>query len=329
MSWDNNMMVDKFGKMVDEQKRYGSDLSNIISFDEFDRIIEKNRELLDFLGDSACRSPITNIIDENTYILTADFLIATSKTLESISACCRLGSFADSNMLIRKYKDDIFLYLYIIETSNNRKGLIDKELNEILGEKMTEEKFIEAITLSFSIQSLGIRKDQQDKAIDAWFNNNAESGEFYRLLDIKNYLNYLKRNKLVESCITKHGLENMWKLMSRKQNNYTHSNDRSFLIDNIISFNESEKVEFLLKHVHRDITYITSYFLVVLILIKPDYISSFDYVNFLEVGMTPPEGSQYWVASIVQDYLDEFVVEIHPDLKAYLRDNNPYGMEIE
>lgn len=323
------MTGEEFAKLVEEHKKHANDLRKIISFSDFDKIIEKNSELLSFFGDIACGRPITNIINDKTYILTADFLIAASKTLKSISTCCQLGNFADANMLIRKYRDDMFLYLFIIEASNNRKGLTEIELNEILAGGMVEDKFLEAITLTFSIESSGIRKDQQDKAVDAWFNNSAENGAFYRFLDIKNYLKYLLNNMLVKNCIEKYGLENMWKDLSRKQNNYTHNNGRSFLNDNLISFHESKKAKFLLENVYKDITFITSYFLVILILIKPDYISSLDCISYLDEGITPPEDCQYWVASIVQDYLDEFIVKIHPDLKKYLKDNNPCGMKIE
>lgn len=58
--------------------------------------------------------------------------------------------------------------------------------------------------------------------------------------------------------------------------------------------------------------------LAMLILIQPEYIASFDYIHFLENGISPPENSQYWVASIVQEYIDEFVINIHPDLKSIM-----------
>ena len=121
-----------------------------------------------------------------------DFLLSASKTLESISVCCHLGSFADANTLVRKYRDDIFLYLYIIEASINRKGLTAKEQDDILNGEMTIDKFLEVITLTFSILSSSDRKDKHDNAVDAWFDNTAENGNFRKMLDIKNYIDYLR-----------------------------------------------------------------------------------------------------------------------------------------
>lgn len=321
------MTKDEFDEIAEDGKCM-IDLANIISFDEFNKVIYKTNNLLDFLGDSACRSPIINIVSDRTYILNGEFLFATSNTLKSIDACCRIGCFADANMLIRKYRDDLFLYLYIIETSNNFKGLTEEEFNKIVAGEMTEEKLIKIVMLTFTVMSSGIRKDKEDKAVDAWFNNAIRSKKYKNCIDICNYIEYLKRNKLIKDCIEKYNLKEKWKDLGRRQNNYTHNNGRRFLTDNIISYNESKKSEILLNQVYEDIATITSYFLIVLILIKPEYISSFDYVDFLDVGMQPPSGSQYWVASIVQDYLDEFVIKIDSDIKEYLRDNNPYGMKI-
>ena len=135
-------------------------------------------------------------------------------------------------------------------------------------------------------------------------------------------------NGLVNACIIKHGLESKRNELGLKQNNYVHNNGRSFLTDNEVSYNDNKRTAMLLRHVHEDITFVTSYFLTVLILIKPDYISSSDYIDFLDIGITPPNDCQYLVASIVQEYIDEFVVKIHPDLKAYLNKNNPCGMRI-
>lgn len=202
------------------------------------------------------------------------------------------------------------------------------EYKEIMDGEMTEEKFLKLITLTYAIQSSGIRKEKDDKAVDAWFNNIAGHREFYRYIDIENYVGYLKRNDLVKDCIEKYGLENIRKELGRKQNDYTHNNGIRFLSDNLITFYKNKEAELLLEDIQKDIAFITSYFLTILILIKPKHISSVDYIYYMEEGITPPEDSQYWVAPIVQDYLDEFIVKISPNLKLYLKDNNPYGMKI-
>ena len=313
-------------EQVKEWETFTSNLSNRISFDA---TIEKTLELLDFLSESALRNPVINIANNRTSILTGDFLLATSKTLMSISSCCKQGCFADANMLARKYRDDLFLYLYIIEADNKKIGLTEDELHEIIGDGIDPEKFVEAVTVTMGIISSGIRKEDQNHAVDAWFDNSAKSGKYYKLLDINNYLRFLKGNPLVSDCIKQHGLEESWQRLGRKQNNYTHNNGRSFLTDNILTYYNFEKSKTLLEQVSDDVTFITSFFLTILILIRPDYIASDDYVDYLDCDLVPPDGCQYWVAPIVQEYISTFVVSLNHDLSKYLRENNPYGMLID
>lgn len=44
------------------------------------------------------------------------------------------------------------------------------------------------------------------------------------------------------------------------------------------------------------------------------YMMSTDYVNYLDEGMTPPEDSQYWVASFIQDAFDKWIKPNRPDI---------------
>ncbi|MEA4873400.1 MAG: hypothetical protein VB076_11410 [Synergistaceae bacterium] len=320
-------MSDK--ERINKRDTYTTNLSDRISFDAFDAIIENTLELLDFLGESAQQKPVINLANNCTSILTGDFLFATSKTLMSISSCCRQGCFADANILARKYRDDLFLYLYIIEADNKNICLTEDELNEIIGNRVDPEKFVDAVTVTMGIIFSGIRKEDQNHVVDAWFDNSAESGRYYKLLDINNYLSFLKRNPLVGDCIKEYGLEESWKKLGRKQNNYTHNNGRSFLTDNILTYDNFEKSEALLEQVSDDVTFITSFFLTILILIKPDYIASNEYAYYLDCDLVPPDGCQYWVAPIVQEYINNYVVSLNNGLGKYLRENNPYCMLID
>lgn len=58
-------------------------------------------------------------------------------------------------------------------------------------------------------------------------------------------------------------------------------------------------------------------------------ISSTDYINHLDCNLEPPEDSQYFIASFIQDFIDSKVSKLHPELKQYLKDNNINGMKIE
>lgn len=44
------------------------------------------------------------------------------------------------------------------------------------------------------------------------------------------------------------------------------------------------------------------------------YMMSSDYIDHLECGMTPPEGSQYWVSSFFQYAFSEILMTVRPDI---------------
>lgn len=53
--------------------------------------------------------------------------------------------------------------------------------------------------------------------------------------------------------------------------------------------------------------------------LNPHYMMSSDYVDALDCGMTPMEGSQYWVATHVTDVFKKYVAPNRPDVAEYMR----------
>ena len=53
--------------------------------------------------------------------------------------------------------------------------------------------------------------------------------------------------------------------------------------------------------------------------LKGHYMSSSDYVDALECGMTPEYDSQYWVAPFVQEVFDEIIAKERPDIAATIK----------
>lgn len=55
--------------------------------------------------------------------------------------------------------------------------------------------------------------------------------------------------------------------------------------------------------------------------LNPHYMMSSDYVDALDVGAQPEEGSQYWVASYVKEVFDKFIVTKRPDVAEFMRNH--------
>jgi hypothetical protein len=52
---------------------------------------------------------------------------------------------------------------------------------------------------------------------------------------------------------------------------------------------------------------------------KQHYMSSSDYVDYLECGLTPEPDSQYWVAGFIQEAFDHFVTKRRPDVASIVK----------
>ncbi len=61
--------------------------------------------------------------------------------------------------------------------------------------------------------------------------------------------------------------------------------------------------------------------MIILILINPPLISSSDYVDALTVGIEPEDGSQYYIAPFIQEFINDTVKKVNPELKKFLIDN--------
>lgn len=312
----------------DEYVRVKANITALTCFTNFKESISINEEFLGNISELIFGKPLMCLTKKGTHILYSAFFESAIKTLNSITACCCYGCFADANVLTRKYRDDLFLYLFIIEVLNNRKSLTEEEISEILMGEMNPEKFFNMVMATKKILEEGSRKDDNDKAVDAWFDNAASIGKFKKQLSIENYLKYLTCNTQIKRCISEHVLDLTWENIRQRLNNYTHNNGKKYLLHNLLDSSSEEDIKDCLLGISQDISFITSVFLVILILIKPELIMATDYVDYLDAGLQSPEDSQYWVAPFIQEYINCSILRLHPELKAFLKNNNKYGMQI-
>ena len=57
------------------------------------------------------------------------------------------------------------------------------------------------------------------------------------------------------------------------------------------------------------------------------YFMSSDYVDYLDVGMTPEEDSQYWVAPFIQEVYTEIIKKYRPDIAIEIKDKTEMKLE--
>lgn len=169
-----------------------------------------------------------------------------------------------------------------------------------------------------------------EKAVSAWFSNSVSSLErpIRRKLEFENYMRTLKQNKDISKVIAEYELMDYWETLRKRLNDYVHSNGDSITRQNLIS-GDNTNLEAHLKNINTRTSYISTFFITILLMIESSLISSSDYIDYLDCNIKPPVDSQYLVAPFIQEFIDNKVSKLHPELKKYLIDNNINGMNIE
>ena len=300
-------------------------------FNNFSIKLEKLMEFLNFLSVLIISRGkiITCISGTKVHIFKTELLDSSVKTLNSIKYCCMSGSFSDANVLVRKYRDDLILFLYIIDVLNNRRYLEKEQISEIVVDEIDADKLIKLIELMYNIAVNGCTKNDDDKIVDAWFDCEIHnlSAKQRGKLSFGNYMKYLKSTKAIDEVIKNYSLELNWGKIQRKLNDYTHNNGRTYTQHNLMTICLTD-IGICFNQIISSLNFITAFFMVLLILIDPILIGSTDYIDCLDLGLTPAEDSQYLIAPFVQEFIDEYINKINPDLKTFLKHHTKYGMLI-
>ncbi|MCA0347865.1 MAG: hypothetical protein LCH35_01245 [Bacteroidetes bacterium] len=271
-------------------------------FKKFNIEFQQNSGFLDNLSKLIAISGriIMFISNKGFYTINTALLENSIHTLESIKMCSSLGNFADANTLIRKLRDDLLLYVFIISNTNKRRFTSNSNLTE------------------------------DEKAVEAWLNNTVKEldNKTKKKLSYENYMKYLKQDPNIEKILKSYQLENYWSYLTTKLNDYVHNNGLQFTLHNVIKSNITH-ININLINVNIRTSFIITFFLILILMTESSLLSSGDAIDYLEEDLEIPEGCQYEIAPFIQKYIDEKVIKIHPELKQFLKDNNSHGMTIE
>ncbi|MBZ4189323.1 DUF5677 domain-containing protein [Niabella beijingensis] len=311
------MESDFFSEMqigdTENYKKFVADFDKSTAFlDDLSNLIDYNGRIISFFTDDGIHYFNTCLLDNAV------------QTLQSIKLCCSIGSFADANTLIRKLRDDLVMFVYIRRVIDQRKPFVETDLQDV--DLTDADKLLE----SFSKMRINPDLTDDEKAVAAWLSNKVSELPWAikkRTLSYENYMIFLAQHSGINEILAAYNLQNYWEQLRQKLNNYVHNNGQQFSAINIIRPGD-ENVDAYLKNVYIRTSYITTFFLVLIIMVDATLISSSDMIDYLDSGKEPPENCQYEVAPFIQEYIDKEVVRLHPELKQYLKDNNGYGMKI-
>lgn len=156
--------------------------------------------------------------------------------------------------------------------------------------------------------------------IDNW-RSGKETIPEYRV--ISKYIKDSEKLKPITELLQR---DKLYKEIRERCNDHTHYN----FYHNLLLNDNQIHLETRVKAINRfqsDLTAIFVQHFSYLFYLNDHYMMSSDYDAYLDMGMTPEENSQYWVAPFIQNTFDNYVKVFSPDLATVIKDKT--GMELK
>jgi len=156
--------------------------------------------------------------------------------------------------------------------------------------------------------------------INNWFIGNKKLPEYAKMN------RYIKSHKKLEPLNKIIDFDGRYKKIRENCNNHVHYNSFEIMLSNDNEVINKNRIK-LLDQLSSDVLNVVILHIACIILIDQHYIMASDYIDSLELGMTPEEGSQYLVAPYVQNMLNVTIKKYRKDIEKVIKENT--DMEIE
>lgn len=251
------------------------------------KIINELKELEKFLGDFGFltygRDLVFGISDRTPILFSLNSVMTSLElTMGNVIVCCECACIADASTLLRKYRDDLFFYLYVSVYNS-----LDADSEK--GKCMASQ-------------------------IIRWLNNDLADFRISHVLKAVAIAPQLK------DAVIRYHLKESFQKISDHLNNYVHGNGQAYYNRNVNAYRDNELTTEL-KELGNYARYMTVVFLLLLIMCSPLSVMSTDYIDCLDLHISPPEDSQYWVAPFVERFIKENIAYIDANCLDYLRGN--------
>lgn len=290
------------------------DVSSIVDFSNLIKIINISKDIFEILS-----FEIGTFIkasydegDEKIYFLSPKFFDSTSNTLRSILVCSKIGNVIDSHVLIRKLRDDLFQWLFILSTIES--------VDRISRESSEKDSSVAELRLNLN------------EKIMVWFKNTLHH-ENNRKLRYSHYEYSKYKTELINhdvniNVLFKEYFEPVFKNLM-DLDNYVHGNGQKYVHGNMFEYRETQSFHDHISSLQTKLEDLMLCFLSTLMLISPELLLSSDYFDCIDSGQNPDQKARTTIAPIFQDYFDEYVKPSNSDLIKFLNKSNRHKMLIE
>lgn len=277
--------------LIIEARGLGMDYYSHEVFDVLDDLMA----FYDFLSDTSFSMDNSTIV---TGIVSINYNIYSSilGTIESIKILSYAGRLNDVFALLRKLEDAILTSLYI-------NILVKEDLDKIVE---TDKSIV-------NIWDESIARTWTNETTSLWRNKEIET--------VKNRIGNIdpKLDKLLKKSTNS---------FRQECNNNVHYNSWDAFAKNDYNYIKgSRQGVILLGKVYQIILELFTYHFSFTYMQKPYLYSASDYVDALDMGITPEIDSQYWVASIVQNVFDEYIKKNNEEVAKYLIEKNVMNLQ--
>lgn len=208
-------------------------------------------------------------------------------TLESIGAVLKAGRINDGYSLLRKLYDSTVINVY---------------------------------TNLYLDQEYSLETDANNE-INGWLNGKNRMPE-YRIMS-----RYIKESERLKPITELLKQDDRYKKIRDRCNAHTHYNFFRYVLhnDNRMHLGQNER-EKMLGVFSQDLKDLFIQHLAYLFFLNNHYMMSSDYTDHLEMGMTPPEGSECWVSPPIQEVFNKLIKVSRPDIADTIKKHS--GMEL-
>lgn len=283
-------------------------------------------ELLDRLSEQNFSQP--KFINNKRRILCPSFGMDSSiYSLKGIVQLCEIGDVVDAFALARKIRDNLYLDLFFISESLNNKPT-NYDFSKSFADMNQEEMLEEAMKYASAVLEVE-EKNENIQNINHWLDDEYSTKDMQnsrrKYFSFDSYKrNIENKNPKLKECHDKY-LHALFAKIDNNLNNYVHSNGPSFISNEMLNMN-NDKFTKTVKDLLQLLYIVKRVFLIDLYFIDSTLFQTDDYMNAVEMGEKPVDGSQYYAIYQIVDEFQKIDNENH-ELYIYLKDNNNCSMK--
>lgn len=279
--------------------------------------IENLRSLLELTSDHNFSMPVVANYSSGTH-LRLPGIYSSLTTIDGIIALIGAGDFLDCYLLMRRIRDSIMFDSVLAYDAENNHIVIDEEIPLNLdteeGQKQLESWIVKWIHKSSEHDA----QNKEKKDIEDWMVGSSTQRRAW--IGYRRFRERLKQDALFKTLYEEH-LKNDLDYFGSITDGFTHATSIRYLCTRP---DTQEEIDRLMRLTEILEELLISNFM----LIKSCLFTAEDFIDALDMGMKPTDGSQYWLAPLVFVILSN-IRKRNPDLYQFLKEHNTDGMLFE